>query len=170
MSDIIKSESEYFKGNTLDSNYETYQNSGYVLSDSSFLFALSKKDNIEIIQGKLNPTTETLFNIVKENYEKEKFYVIAIKNLLKQKKYSNLIYELTNNLINEEEFNFELSENEESYLIKVNNNLDSIEKVKTLLKVIQNINENFNEEDLMEIFSISDSFVYKNLTLHHKIK
>lgn len=170
MSDIIKSESESLYKESVDSNYETYRNSGYLVSDSSFLFAVNKRNTIEIIHGKLNQTSETLFSLVKDNYEKEKLYITAIKNLLKQKKYSNLIYELTNKLIDENEFSTELSENEDLYLIKVNDNLDSIEKIKTLITVIQNIDTDFNEEDLMEIFSINDSFVLKNLNIQHKIK
>ncbi|MGE0932488.1 hypothetical protein [Peijinzhouia sedimentorum] len=164
------SNSDYLVDKTTHSDFNTYQNSGYIVNDSSFLFAISRNDQIDVIKGKVNRSTETLFSLLKDNYEREKYYITAIKNLLKQKNYINLIYELTNNLINEEEFNFELSENESKYLIKANEQLDSLHKIKTLINVLNNIDENLHEEDLIEIFSISDSFIFKNIALFSKSK
>lgn len=161
---------EYIAEQTIYSDYNSYQNSGYIVNDSSFLFAINKKDQINIIHGKLNNSTETLFSLLKENYDKEKFYVTAIKNLIKQKKYLNLIYELTNNMIDEEEFNNELTNNESNYLIKANEQLNSFNKVRNLLNVINNINEDLSEEDLVEVFSISDPYVFKKLILQTNCK
>lgn len=147
------------------SDFDTYQNSGYILKDSTFLLAVNKNEQINVIQGNLNNPNEALFSVLKENYEREKIYVTAIKNLLKQKKYTNLVYEFTNNIIDEDEFNNELSENESNYLIRANEQLDSLNKIRTLINVLNNIDENLSEEDLMEIFSISDSFVFRNIAL-----
>lgn len=147
------------------SDLDTYQNSGYLLQDSSFLFAVNNRDTINVIEGKLDNTTEMLFNLLKDNHEREKIYVTAIKNLIKQKNYLNLIYELSNDLIDEEEFNDELENNESQYLINVAQNLNSTNKLKNLINVLNNIDENFNEEDLMEVFSISDAFIFKNIMI-----
>ncbi len=168
MNNLISEKDKYIVKSSSDTYFETYQSSGYINSDSSFLFAINKKNNIELVQGKLTPSTESLFAIFKDNFEKEKFYVTAIKNLIKQKNYINLIYELTNELIDEEEFNNELSNNEDKYLIKINNNLDSIGKVHSLINVLQQINEDLGEEDLMELFSVPDSFIVKKLTINNK--
>lgn len=168
MSKLINN--EYLVKESTYSDFDTYQNSGYLLKDSSFLFAVNNSNKINFIQGSINNTTETLFNLLKENNEREKIYVTAIKNLIKQKKYVNLIYELTNELIDEDEFNFELNENESQYLIKATQKLDSNSKVENLFSVLNRIDENFNEEDLMEVFSISDAFVLKNIIFNNTEK
>lgn len=168
MSKLINN--EYLLKESTYSDFDTYQNSGYLLKDSSFLFAVNNSNKINVIQGSINNTTETLFNLLKENNEREKIYITAIKNLIKQKKYVNLIYELTNDLIDEDEFNFELNENESQYLIKATQKLDSNSKVENLFSVLNRIDESFNEEDLMEVFSISDAFVLKNIIFNNTEK
>lgn len=168
MSKLINN--EYLLKESTYSDFDTYQNTGYLLKDSSFLFAVNNSNKINVIQGSINNTTETLFNLLKENNEREKIYITAIKNLIKQKKYVNLIYELTNDLIDEDEFNFELNENESQYLIKATQKLDSNSKVENLFSVLNRIDENFNEEDLMEVFSITDAFVLKNIIFNNTEK
>ncbi|MDP3928536.1 MAG: hypothetical protein Q8R57_05900 [Bacteroidota bacterium] len=165
MSDFLGTKQENFQYRFSNSNYATYDNTGYLLNDSSFLLAVNYEDKIQVIQGDLYNSTEIIFNTIKEYHEREKIYITAIKNLLKLRRYSNLIYELSNDIISEEEFDNELSDNEEAYLIKVNNHVDSKEKVETLYSVIQNIDEKLTEDDFMEIFSISHTFIHKNMTL-----
>ena len=168
MSKLINN--EYLLKESTYSDFDTNQNTGYLQKDSSFLFAVNNSNKINVIQGSINNTTETLFNLLKENNEREKIYITAIKNLIKQKKYVNLIYELTNDLIDEDEFNFELNENESQYLIKATQKLDSNSKVENLFSVLNRIDENFNEEDLMEVFSITDAFVLKNIIFNNTEK
>jgi hypothetical protein len=168
MNNIISDKEKFIVKTTSDTNFETYQSSGYINSDSSFLFAVSKKNNVELIQGNLTPYADSLFSIFKDNFHKEKFYITAIKNLIKQKNYINLIYELTNELIDEEEFSEELTKNEDKYLIKIDNNLDNLDKIQSLINVLQNIDEDLAEEDLIELFSVKDSNVLKKLTINHK--
>ena len=155
----------YLIDQTNYSDYYTYQNSGYIVNDPSFLFAISKNNQVDVVHGKLNNSTEALFSLLKENYDKERFYVTAIKNLIKQKRYLNLIYELTNNIIDEDEFDDELTKNESNYLIKANENIDSSDKIRNLLNILKSLDEDLSEDDLVEIFSISDSCVFKELAL-----
>ena len=76
---IERNTSEY--KNSFEKNY----NSDYIPLNDSFIFAIQKQKCVSYVQGDLNPFTENIFYILKENSEKENLYVKAIENLLKQK-------------------------------------------------------------------------------------
>lgn len=143
---IERNTSEY--KNVFERNYY----SDYMPIGDSFVFAIQKQNHFNYIEGELNPFTENIFNILKENSEKEYFYIKAIENLLKQKEYLNLAYQMSHNLITDEEFNNELEQNEDKYLIKIDDNLD-VNRFKLLLKIISKIKYNFSDDDVFEIFS-----------------
>lgn len=145
---------------TSSNEFDSYKNAGFIVNSNSFLFAIERDNNIECIQGKVDHKVSTVFHIFQEFSEKEKIYVRAIKNLMKQRRYLNLMYEYSHQMINDEEFNKELDQNESKYLIVADEVLDKYSKVKTLAKVIDNIEEDLNEEDLTEIFSVENSFVF----------
>ncbi|KXH85822.1 hypothetical protein [Chryseobacterium kwangjuense] len=149
------------------SSYDSYINCGYLCSND---LSLTSRTSLNI---KINFTKADfhipIYEMARNYYEKEQVYITAIRNLLKQKRYLSLVYELSNDYISEDEFNEELENNEDNYLIKVNNRLDSINKVNNLISVINKIDVSFEEEDLLEIFSISGSLMYKSL-LSHKIQ
>ena len=155
------------KSNNTSHNSNNFRDKGYIVSESTFIFATSKKDELSVIHGELNKTSETIFDIIKNNYEKEKIYITAINNLLKQKKYLNLAYELSNDFITEEEFNEELEFNESQYLIKADDKLTNYNKIENLLNIINKINYDFQEDDLMEIFSISNTLIFNHKQINN---
>jgi len=142
----------------------TQEESEYELPQDSFVFAIQKSHHINIIQGDLNGFSENIFDILQENNNKEKFYIKAIKNLLKQKEYINLLYQVSNELISDEEFSNELTENEDKYLINIENSLDRT-NFKVISGIIDNIGNNFTDDDVSEIFSLRTKNI-ENLLLN----
>lgn len=158
---IEKNTSEY--KNYFEKNY----NSDYIPATDSFVFAIQKQKSVSFIQGDLNPFTENIFYILKENSEKENLYIRAIENLLKQKEYLNLAYQMSHNLISNEEFHDELENNEDKYLIRVDDTFD-INRFKLLLKIIDKIKYDFSDDDVSEIFSIEANNISAYLNLNNK--
>ena len=76
-----------------------------------------------------------------------------------------MLYQVSNNLISDEEFNLELEENENKYLIKIDNNLNT-NNYKLILKIIDNIGVNFTDDDVSEIFSLKNENI-ENLLLNN---
>lgn len=135
----------------------------YELPQDSFVFAVQKNEDIHLVQGEGNNFTKAFFEIMQENENKEFFYLKAIKNLLKQKEYLNLLYQVSNDLITDEEFNDELENNEDKYLINIDNILDST-NFKVVSKILDKIGDNFTDDDISEIFSLEVSNI-ENLLL-----
>ncbi|WMI66714.1 hypothetical protein RBH94_06005 [Aestuariibaculum sp. YM273] len=130
----------------------------YITPSDSFLFAISKKDEVNLVHGELCSYTEGIFEIMQEFQEREKFYVKAIQNLKKQKEYVNLLYQVSNELISDEEFSTELEENESKYLIKLDNKLNA-KNFFTISKIMNRIGDVLLDDDLSEIFSLkSENF------------
>ncbi|GAA4137925.1 hypothetical protein GCM10022216_14490 [Sphingobacterium kyonggiense] len=160
MKEIIRKKIQF--DDTSVSGYDAYKNAGYIINDSSYFLAIHLNNNIEYFQGKITDRSDLTLNIIKDYSIKESFLITAIKNLLKQKRYLNLMYEFSHELIDSEEFNKELEVNESKYLINADFKIKDLEHLSALLKIIDEIDEEFNEEDLTEIFSIENSFVIKN--------
>lgn len=148
-----KEETFYIKPSSFNNSLLSFDDEEYITSNDSFYFAIQSKNEFNIIKGELTEYTENIFQILQENQEKEFFYIKAIKNLIKQKEFLNLQYQVSNELISDEEFNNELDLNEDKYLISINDKLTT-RKLKTLSNIIENLNEKFSEDDISELFSI----------------
>lgn|SRR5690606_7335476 len=166
MTELMDNNYEFFEDSTY-SESDIFSNSEFILEDASFFVAIHQSNHVNCYHGKLNHSSTSFFHLLTENYEKERFYVKAIKNLLKQKRYLNLMYEYSHELISEQEFNKELEENESNYLIEANERLDSLNAFSSLVKVLGNIGESLSEEDLTEMFSLEDPLTFKKLEMYH---
>ncbi|AKK73663.1 hypothetical protein OK18_14575 [Chryseobacterium gallinarum] len=150
MNDIT--EFELTNNETYFSNNDSYLSFGFIVNDLTLTKVTNLRSNFIRHDFQL-----PIYEITRNFHEKEQIYITAIRNLLKQKRYLNLMYELSNEYITEDEFNDELENNEDQYLIKTDNRLDSINKINNLSSVISKIDVDFDEEDLFEIFSVSIS-------------
>lgn len=130
----------------------------FIPMNDSFVFALQNNNKLNVISGKTTSYIENIFNILEENNEKEKFYIKAIQNLRKQKEYINLLYQVSNELITDEEFNYELTENEHRYLINIDNHVSN-KNLNLIADIIEKIGEQFTEDDVTEIFSIKTDLI-----------
>jgi hypothetical protein len=145
-----------------DVTYPSKRNdkSGYQELPDSFLFAVKQNDNVKFIGGELNRFTENIFDVLRIHSEKEMIYIRAIENLLKQKEYLNLFYQVTQNLITDEEFNSELELNEDKYLIRMNDAVD-YNKLELITTILHKINFDLTEDELSEIFSLNVNVISK---------
>ncbi|MDR6302184.1 hypothetical protein [Mesonia maritima] len=150
------------KESTFNGSNLSFDSDDYISPSDSFVFAIQSKDEINIVHGQVNDYTENIFHILQENHEKETFYIKAIKNLIKQKEYLNLLYQVSNEFISEEEFNLELDKNEEKYLININEKLTS-RKLKLLSNIIDNLEEPLSEDEVSEMFSVRTNRIEKLL-------
>lgn len=149
-------------------NTETYSSvkfeKDYELTEkNSFVFGIQRSSCMNIIQGKLSSEISEFYEILEEYHDKEKLYVKAVNNLLKQKEYINLMSQYASELIDEEELNQELDKNEHKYLIKINDELNS-KSFKALSYIIGQLEAELTDDDLGEIFSIRTQN-FDNLTL-----
>lgn len=160
---IIENDTSKFK-----TTFKSGINSDYMPVNNSFLFAIQNSDNMTVVQGELSSFTENIFYILRENSEKETLYIKAIENLLKQKEYLNLVYQASHDLISNEEFNSELENNEDKYLIKIDADLNK-KRLKLVMKIIENIKYNFSDDDVSEMFSIETNNFVNFLNHNNKI-
>ena len=148
-------------------HFESENNAGYKMGTNSFVFAIQKDKGISMVGGSLNPITETFFEILKENSDKENLYVLAIENLLKQKEYLNLYYQASQDLITNEEFNEELERNEHKYLIKINDKIE-LKNIRLLSNIVDKIKFDLSEDDLSEIFAVNPILISNILESKYK--
>lgn len=135
--------------------------SRYIIEhDDSFFFA--KSDCRINFNDYLENDFSEFIDIISNYSNRETLYVKAIKNLLKQKEYVNLMYQLSNELISNEEFSNELDQNEDKYLIKIDQDLN-LDNYKAIIEILENLKEDFTEDDVSEIFSLKTGFVSKRL-------
>lgn len=95
--------------------------------------------------------------------KKEDMYLLAISNILKQKDFLSLMYQLGTNQIDDEEFSREIEENENRYLITMNDS-KSDDEMNIILEIINKLGRKFSVEDISEIFSVDVSATEKFLT------
>jgi hypothetical protein len=149
---------------TADYRYsiDCINNLEYKSVDDSFLFAIQKNNQLNVISGDLNPLTENIFEKLVELNEKEALYISAIENLLKQKEYLNLFYQASQNLISNEEFNEELDKNESKYLIKIQDKIN-LSHFKLIQDIINKLKFELSEDDLSEIFAVNHNAIFNLL-------
>ena len=76
-----------------------------------------------------------------------------------------MVNQYDNNLIDDEYFSTELEENQQKYVIEVNEKLD-FEKIRILSSIIEKLNAELHESDLSELFSIdifNKKIIFNNL-------
>lgn len=139
----VFSQSSIFR--PLGSNSETF---------GSFLIATTENNKINCVQGVLTPRFRNWFSSFSIHESKEELYLTALDNLLKKVDYLHLTLQLDQNLIDEEEFDKELEENEDKYLIKINHDFNSVD-LQLIMSITSKLkNRKFSSDEISEIFSV----------------
>lgn len=137
-----------------ETNYVSDSKEGvYEEQENSFLFALKKPNSISYIKGSANQFVENIYDVVKDGENREVLYLKAIDNLMKQKNFINLNYQLSNEFISEDEYNIELEKNENKYLININESLNK-GKLRYITQIIKKLRADLTDDDISEMFSI----------------
>lgn len=158
-------ENEAFTCNPVNTNYRQTNESSSE-SAGSFFIATSENNRLSCVQGILTPKIKKILSGFSLNEVKEELYITAIDNLLKKVEFINLTMQLDQNLITEEEFDEELENNEDIYLIKINPNFKDID-----LELVQSItqklnNRKFSIDEISEMFSISIETIEEYVDSH----
>jgi len=81
------------------------------------------------------------------------YSVIAIRNLIKKNEYLQLHLQLSQNLIDEKEFEDEVKHNEEKYLIRLSP-LKNSNEIHIISDIVKKVGVDMSIDDVGEIFSI----------------
>jgi len=87
----------------------------------------------------------------------------AIRNLLKKTAYLQLSLEFAENQITEEEFESEINNNPDKYVIRINA-LEDQSHLFIMGRILENVGANFNTGQVSELFSVDISSINKGLT------
>lgn len=120
---------------------------------NSFLFGVCINNQIEYISGRLNTPTKNIFTILNDNILREKYYVKAIDNLIKKNNFLQLSIEFDQEMISEEEFDYELEKNEDKYLIRIEEHF-SPQDFKHVIEILHRLDSTLTSDQVAEIFSI----------------
>lgn len=153
----------------------TYSGSIVSLDNFKRLTKVKPADDIEFITGNFErfyriEFTESEFNNIKvavgqaleivtsayDANEREEFYLLAIRNLLKSKAFLGLSLQLAEGDISDDEFDKEIENNPEKYVIEVSSNFDT-KDVKHVIHIMNSINEDMSVSDVAELFSMDVS-------------
>lgn len=144
-----------------------YKSTGSNSESGSFFISATENNRLSCIQGVLTPKIKTWFSSFNDHDIKEELYVTALDNLLKKVDYLHLTMQLDQNLIDEDEFDKELDENEDKYLIKINSDFNNLDLDLVISIVSKLKNRDFTSDEISELFSI-DVEKIENFIDHHK--
>lgn len=144
-----------------------YRPIGSNSESGSFFISATENNRLSCIQGVLTPKIRTWFSTFNNHETKEELYITALDNLLKKVDYLHLTMQLDQSLIDEDEFDKELEENEDKYLIKINSNFNNLDLDLVISIVTKLKNRDFSSDEISELFSI-DVEKIENFIDNHK--
>ncbi len=123
------------------------------LKDSKNTFEIKFSDDMVSLLGDLS---------LRYNYfvAKEKYYIIAIKNLIKKNEFLQLSLQVADKLVTEEEYEKELKENEDKYLISLNR-VDNPFDIDVVCDIVKQVNASFTIDEVAEIFSLDANWLFQ---------
>lgn len=114
---------------------------------SNHRFEISKKEVQELItKGD---------NYIQHSIQKEMYYVKAIKNLIKKNNFLDLSLQLAEDQITEEEYEEEIDNFPEKYIIDVNC-LSGTNELLAIVDIVKKIDLNFYNDEVAEIFGFRE--------------
>ena len=87
---------------------------------------------------------------------REDLYQTIIRNILKKYEFLNLSYQLATNQIDEDEFDNEIEENPDKYIIKLKEFDEAI--LPEIIDIIKTIGHDFTIDQVEELFALNISF------------
>lgn len=136
--------------NELQNRNNTIEYSNNLLDGGTAILLLPSGETEGIAIGQ----KENLIDFYNLQAEKEEFYIIAIKNLIKKNKYLQLTLQFKDELVDKAEYVKEIENNEDTYVIKTNNAINE-KQLKVLSEIVDNVGEVFVNSEISELFSVS---------------
>lgn len=90
--------------------------------------------------------------------KKEKYYITAIKNLIRKNNFLHLCMQLDEKEITQEQYDEELRENTDKYVIDMHplKNKNDISIICKIVEELEEVSQQFNVDDVSELFSIKE--------------
>jgi hypothetical protein len=114
---------------------------------------ISKVDFIRRLPSSVNFIVFQFSNQILSK-RKEELYQNAIKNLMKKSNYLNLHVELIEGSITEEEFDEEINNNPESYIVRIDKS-KNLSDYQMISEILQKIGGDFTESEAENLFGVS---------------
>ena len=120
----------------------------------SYFIATTEDNSFSCYSGALSKGLKSHILSFHTFAKKEHLYITAISNLNKKIDYLHLTMQIDQNLISEDDFDYEIETNEDRYLIHSNNNFkdDDFEFAVSVVNKIPH--RKFTSDELSEMFSI----------------
>lgn len=113
-----------------------------------------RKELYELIGKKCSYFSEKVQVDVEEVRNREKYYVEAIRNLIKQVKSREIKAQLENKQISAAEYEKEISKHPDKYVIRLKNNL-SQEDLSAIVQIVKALGIKFSVDEVADIFGVS---------------
>ena len=119
-----------------------------------YFFATAENNSFNFCYGNVTGNLKNHFFNFHNFVNKERLYITAISNLYKKIDYLQLTIQLDQDLINVDEFDFEIETYENRYLISSNDNFKE-EEFDIAVSIANKITQrDFTSDELAEMFSI----------------
>ena len=139
-----------------------YQKVSFVASDNQEFISFELKTNSLYKISNLYKTFAEFTSFKK----KEKYFVVALQNLLKKINYLQLSLQVAEGQITDIEYETELHKNMQNYIIDINYQED-ISDLKIISDIVSQIDNNFSVDEISELFSIDTLSLEENLLAIH---
>lgn len=129
----------------MSSRFQTIVNTGNADANGFVSFTIDEKQmNMLFQQFQFKNHIDNLRN---------DYCIIAIRNLLKKNEFLQLSLQLSEKLISESEFDIEIEQNPDKYIIQMNN-IDNHVHLNVISNILTKIGKTFNVDEVSELFSI----------------
>jgi hypothetical protein len=116
-------------------------------------FDIPNSENEDRIYITIDTTKPQLRRFVDFYQKKEFYYTKALKNLIVQNNFLELALQLEEGQISEDEYDEEIDNHPEKYVVNVNY-LDNSDDISIIMDIIKKIGINFTIDEVADLFSI----------------
>lgn len=126
-------------------------------------FDIPNSENEDRIYITIDTTKPQLRRFVDFYQKKEFYYTKALKNLIVQNNFLELALQLEEGQISEDEYDEEIDNHPEKYVVNVNY-LDNSDDISIIMDIIKRIGINFTIDEVADLFSIdTERSEFKNI-------
>ena len=162
---------KYFKSNLDTSTPRIVSidggNSSSLITKSGYILAIYDNDDLSVFTGNFKSHESNIYSMLYNNEIREGYFLKAIKNLRKKNEFLQLTLQFEQELISDDEFYDELDNNEDKYLIKIDNSFDN-SKFKYINQIVQKLESDFSSDEIAELFSVPMEIVNHYIDYHLK--
>lgn len=117
--------------------------------------------SLPLFEGELSKEdAKSLFVSINEIKQKEELFLTAIRNYYKINNFLKLTNQLSEKMINDDEYEKEIVENEDKYVVQMNKELDQ-QTLNIISRIVEKLGIEYTVDEVAEIFSIMPEEINK---------